>query len=241
MSDPPTHPGLIDFLAADFMDKDWSIKTLVRQIVLSSAYRQGSDDDPRYAQIDPSNKLLWRQNIRRLEFEPLRDSLLAIGGTLDTTVGGKPFNLTDENARRRTVYAKIDRGNLVGVLNDFDFADPDMTSGKRYDTTIPQQALFMMNSPLVIELANKLSSRPDFKALARRDERIKLLHELIFQRPADAQDVELGSKFLDAAEALAKEEAAQAKQETKGQRKEPDIWQKYAHALLQTNEATFIN
>ena len=239
MSDPPTHPFLIDHLASSFMDNGWSIKRLIRKIVLSNTYRQSSNDNPRYAQIDPSNKLLWRQNLRRLEFEVLRDSLLAIGGTLDRTVGGKPFNLTDERSRRRTIYAKIDRGNLSVVLNDFDFADPDMTSGRRYDTTIPQQALFMMNSPLVVELANKLTSREDFKALEKQDERIRFLYKLIYQRPPDDQDMELGNKFIAAAKSfdLPPENADQKKD----QRAEPDAWQKFAHALLQTNEATFVN
>ena len=163
---------------------------------MSSVYRQSSDGNPRYAQLDPQNRLLWRQNIRRLEFEPLRDSILAIGGTIDKTIGGKPFNLADENSRRRTIYARIDRGSLPEVFNHFDFANPDMTSGKRYDTTVPQQALFMMNSPLVVELAKKLVNRKDFMALEKPEERIKLLYELIFQRPADEQDIEMGMGFI---------------------------------------------
>ena len=239
MSDPPTHPFLVDHLASSFMDNGWSLKKLIRKIVLSNTYRQSSEDNPRYAQIDPSNKLLWRQNLRRLEFEVMRDSLLAIGGTLDRSVGGKPFNLTDERSRRRTVYAKIDRGNLSVVLNDFDFADPDMTSGRRYDTTIPQQALFMMNSPLVVELANNLTSRDDFKALENQDDKIRFLYKLIYQRPPDEQDVELGRQFILAA--LKFDVKTGDDESAKDKRVEPDAWQKFAHALLQTNEATFVN
>ncbi len=238
MSDPPTHPQLIDYLANEFMENGWSLKQLIRKIVLSNAYRQSSDDNPRFAQIDPSNKLLWRQNLRRLEFEAMRDSLLAIGGTLDRTVGGKPFDLNNERSRRRTVYAKIDRGNLSSVLNDFDFADPDMTSGRRYDTTIPQQALFMMNSPLVVELANNLTSRADFKALSDDDAKVRFLYNLIYQRPPDEQDMTLGRAFMEAAK---KFDVAPADGKDKDSREEPDAWQKFAHALLQTNEATFIN
>jgi len=239
MSDPPTHPGLIDYLAHSFMKNGWSTKKLIRKIVLSNTYRQSAEDNPRFAQIDPSNQLLWRQNLRRLQFEVMRDSLLAIGGTLDRAVGGKPFNLNDERSRRRTIYAKIDRGNLSVVLNDFDFADPDMTSGRRYDTTIPQQALFMMNSPLVVELANNLTSRPDFKALANQEDKIRFLYKLIYQRPPDEQDMALGGLFIDAAKKFDVRAGAGAGE--KRQREEPDAWQKFAHALLQTNEATFVN
>ncbi|MGY8652783.1 MAG: PSD1 and planctomycete cytochrome C domain-containing protein [Verrucomicrobiia bacterium] len=254
-SDPPSHRELIDYLSAEFMEKGWSIKKTIKQIVMSSVYRQTSDGNARYAQVDPQNRLLWRQNIRRLEFEPLRDSILAIGGTLDKTIGGKPFNLKDENSRRRTIYARIDRGSLPEVFNHFDFANPDMTSGKRYDTTVPQQALFMMNSPLVIELAKKLVNRKDFMALKEPEARIKLLYELIFQRSADEQDIEMGISFIgDSPADLYKSDTVKVAfkpgQKGKGrkagnsrdQKRAPlGAWEKFAHALLQTNEASFIN
>lgn len=243
-SDPPSHPELIDYLSAQFMNKGWNVKWLIKEVVMSSVYRQTSETNQRFAQIDPNNRLLWRQNIRRLEFEPLRDSLLAIGGTLDKSIGGKPFNLQDENSRRRTVYAKIDRGNLPEVFNHFDFANPDMTSGKRYDTTVPQQALFMMNSPLVVELAKNLVRRKDFEALDTPEARINLLHELIFQRPADNKDHELGMAFIrDAAESTGADvvKVAFKKGDKNSQRAPLGAWEQYAHALLQTNEASFIN
>lgn len=258
-SDPPSNGELIDYLSAEFMENGWSIKKTIKQIVMSSVYRQSSDGNPRYAQIDPQNRLLWRQNIRRLEFEPLRDSILAIGGTLDKTIGGKPFNLSDENSRRRTIYARIDRGSLPEVFNHFDFANPDMTSGKRYETTVPQQALFMMNSPLVVELAKKLVSRKDFLSLEAPGDRIELLYELIFQRPADKQDIEMGMTFIgDSPGDLYRSDSETVKvafkpgQKGKGtgrnagnsrdQKRAPlGAWEKYAHALLQTNEASFIN
>src|SRR5437870_7791531 len=110
-----------------------------RLMILSSTYQQSSENNPRYAQIDPSNRLLWRANIRRLEFEALRDSLLAIGGNLDLTIGGKPVDLTSEPcSTRRTNYGYIDRSKLPELLNYFDFSNPDLTTGKSYQTTIPQ-------------------------------------------------------------------------------------------------------
>src|SRR5215471_7991722 len=83
MSEPPSHPELVDYLAARFMEEGWSIKKAHRLIMLSSVYQESSANNPRFAQVDPNNRLLWRANIRRLEFEALRDSLLAIGGSLD--------------------------------------------------------------------------------------------------------------------------------------------------------------
>jgi hypothetical protein len=103
MSEPPSHPELLDYLAARFRDEGWSLKQMHRLIMLSAVYQQSTDVNPRYAQIDPQNRLLWRANIRRLEFEVLRDSLLAIGGSLDTTMYGRPINLErNPESRRRT-------------------------------------------------------------------------------------------------------------------------------------------
>ena len=251
-ADLPSHPDLVDWMAHTFMYEDnWSVKSTIRRVVMSSVYQQTSANNPRYAQIDPDNRLLWRANIRRLDFEALRDSLLAIGGDLDRSIGGKSFELQDENAHRRTVYAKIDRGRLPEVLNHFDFANPDMTTGKRYETTVPQQALFMMNSPLVVELARDLVQRQDFKALESEEDRIKLLYELIFQRLPDEKDIELGLSFLnqteDDVDVAAVEEAQQKNNKGRNNRNRSkvraplDAWSKYAHALLQTNETTFIN
>src|SRR6185503_10930348 len=96
MGAAPTHPELLDYLASYFMDHGWSVKQLHRLILLSHTYQQSSENNPRYAQMDPFNHLLWRQNIRRLEFEPLRDSLLALGGQLDLTMFCRPVDLTRE-------------------------------------------------------------------------------------------------------------------------------------------------
>ncbi len=253
-SDAPSHPKLIDYLSTEFVENGWSVKKTIKQIVMSSVYQQSSDGNPRYAQIDPQNRLLWRQNIRRLEFEALRDSILAIGGSLDKSVGGKSFNLTDENSRRRTVYARINRAQLPEVLNHFDFANPDMTSGKRYETIVPQQALFMMNSPLVVELAKTLVNRKDFQALESSDERIKLLYELVYQRPADDKDIEMGKIFIgespetptygggqQVAAKPAPNRNNRGRNNGNRMRAPLGAWEKYAHALLQTNEASFIN
>ena len=112
-SAPPSHPELLDYLAARFMEDGWSVKKMHKLIMLSSVYRQSSENNPRYAQIDPNNRLLWRANIRRLEFEAVRDSLLALGGNLDATMGGQSVNLgAPPYSKRRTIYGIVDRHNL---------------------------------------------------------------------------------------------------------------------------------
>jgi len=262
---PPSHPELLDYLASRFMDENWSIKKLHRLIMLSSVYQQSSANNPRYAQADPNNRLLWRANIRRLEFEALRDSLLAIGGKLDLTMWGKPVDLsTEPYSTRRTIYGFINRNNLAEVLNYFDFANPDFSTGKRYETTVPQQALFLMNSPLVVEQARNLVSRPDFQSLTDEASRIQMLYELIYQRLPETAEIKLGFEFMaeePSSERVAptlitpaalrknqkQQPPAKAQARRAGGRKnfiERDPltgWEEYAHALLQANEASFVN
>ena len=188
-SEPPSHPELLDYLASTFMENGWSIKKLHRLIMLSSVYQQSSEENPRYAQIDPENKYLWQMNRRRLDFEALRDTILDIGGKLDLTMGGASVRLNSEPySRRRSVYGFVDRNNMPNMFLAFDFANPDLTTGKRQVTIVPQQALFMMNSPLVVEQARDLVRRDDFKALSRDEDRLALLYRLIYQRkPSDIE------------------------------------------------------
>jgi len=258
-SEPPSHPELLDFLALRFMQEGWSIKKLHREIMLSNVYQQSSETNPRYAQTDPQNRLLWRANIHRLEFEAVRDSILAIGGQLDLTLGGRPVNLAQDGySHRRTVYGYVDRRNLPEVYNQFDFSNPDITSGKRYETTVPQQALFMMNSPLVVEQARNLVNQSAFQSLSDGEERIKYLYEKIFQREPTAVEIKLAASFIDdspAPERISNNQREQFRREKQKQNKRAmslanipagelrrlGSWEKFAHALLQTNEAIFIN
>ena len=211
----PTHPELLDWLATRFMADGWSLKKLHRLILLSATWQQSSRNNPKYAEADPFNDLLWRANIRRLEFEPLRDSILAIGGSLDLTVGGHPIDLAGGmragrggrggrgNAAaqlppdpRRSIYGFVDRANPDEVLNTFDVAAPSMTMGKRYETTVPQQALFLMNSPLVIEQVRTVVNREAFQNAASDEARIGFLYELFFQRPPNEEELRTGKTFV---------------------------------------------
>ncbi len=196
-SDPPANPELLDYLAARFMADGWSLKKLHRQILLSSAYQQSSDDNPRYALLDPSNQLLWKFNRQRLDFEAMRDSLLAITGRLDPAAGGHSVDITTEPfSTRRTVYSFIERQNLPGLFRAFDLASPDSSSAQRFVTTVPQQALFWMNSPFVIQQLRALLDRPEFKSLTTDEQRIRYLYERAYQRRPDADELRLGLRFL---------------------------------------------
>ncbi|MEX0610960.1 MAG: PSD1 and planctomycete cytochrome C domain-containing protein [Pirellulales bacterium] len=157
---PPSHPELLDWLACELMDDGWSTKRLIRRIVLSSTYRQASDSRPECAAIDQENILLWRANRRRLDLESLRDSVLVAAGRLDETAGGPSVSLTDAPfTTRRAVYGFIERQNLPAFFRTFDFANPNTHTPERPQTTSPQQALFLMNSPFVIEQATQLAMR----------------------------------------------------------------------------------
>lgn len=194
----PTHPELLDYLAGWFVENGWSLKKLHTLILLSRTYRQSSADNPSARGRDPENKLLWRMNRQRLEFESLRDAMLAVSGQLDRNGGGVPDDITSwPFARRRTVYAFINRAKLAGEFNTFDFASPDTHTAQRYQTTIPQQSLYLMNSPFVIEQARAVLKRPEIAAEKNPRERIRKLYRLIYGREAGAEEIALGSKFVE--------------------------------------------
>ena len=196
-SDPPTHPELLDYLASRFIREGWSLKKLHRLILLSNTYQQSSDGDARYAQIDPDNRLLWKMNRKRLDFESMRDSLLAVAGKLDVTEGGHGIDITTAPfSNRRTVYGFVERQNLPGLFRTFDFASPDTTSAQRFSTTVPQQALFLMNSPFIIEQARSLAARPEIRANPSPEDSIRALYQTTFQRQPTRDEIDLGLRYL---------------------------------------------
>lgn len=197
-SQPPTHPKLLDYLAWTFLEDKWSIKKMHRRIMLSSVYQQSSDDNPRFAQIDPESRWHWRFNRRRLDFESLRDTILFIGGRLDTNMGGPSVRLDGiPFPERRSVYGFIDRATVPTMMRAFDFPHPDLSTGKRDITTVPQQALFLMNSPLVIQQAKNLVRRPDFTAARNNEEKVKLLYRVIYNRQPTASEMRLSLEYLE--------------------------------------------
>ncbi len=201
----PTHPELLDTLACDFMDDSWSTKHLIRRIVLSATYRQSSETRPECVAADPENRLLWRANRRRLDLEALRDSLLTVSGRLDDKMGGPSVSITDPPfSNRRSVYGFIERQNMPAFFRTFDFANPNTHTPDRAQTTVPQQALFLMNSPFTIEQASYLAARSkkaDVSAKADSStahvRRIERLFRCAFGREPSIDEVSDALEFVD--------------------------------------------
>src|SRR5205085_8578709 len=138
-----------------------------------------------YRRTDPLNTLLWRQNRRRLDLEAMRDSILAVSGTLDPAMGGRSVELTTAPfSGRRTVYGYVDRLNLANLYKTFDFAVPDMHSPGSFVTTIPQQALFMMNSPFLMEQAGRLTELSEVQRESVPEKRVQAIYRRVFGRDA---------------------------------------------------------
>ncbi|NOS71006.1 MAG: DUF1549 domain-containing protein [Verrucomicrobia bacterium] len=226
-TEAPVQRELLDFLAASFVENNWSTKQLHRLMVLSATYQQSSDASPASLEADPDNRCFSRFNRQRLDFEAMRDTLLAAAGKIDLTIGGVPVDIVNEPfPTRRTVYGLIERQNLPGLFRTFDFANPDVSSQGRFTTTVPQQALFMMNSPFVIEQARALVQRDEVKHAANQDEKIRTMQRLVWQRPAEAQETRLAKKFVTS-------------QPEKDAKLSP--LEKYAQVLLLSNELMFVD
>jgi mono/diheme cytochrome c family protein len=212
-SAPPTNPELLDYLAARFVGDGWSVKKLQRMIMLSSVYQEASTGRPQYAEIDPDNKMQWRYNVRQLDFEQMHDSILAIAGTIDLTMGGRPVPIGSEGfATRRAVYAFIDRRNPAEILTQFNFPNPSVPTGKRFLTQVPQQQLFLMNSPLVIETARKLTHRPEFMEQTTDELRVASLYISVFQRPPTPDEIKLCLRYVESNPGGTSTEVAQTMQ-----------------------------
>jgi hypothetical protein len=230
-SESPTHPELLDWLAAAFMEEGWSLKWLHRQMLLSSTYQQTSDERSDGSRADPDNRLWWRMNRRRLEFEATRDALLAVAGSLDASLGGRPVDLAAQRpTNRRTVYGLVDRQDLADVFRVFDFASPDSSTELRPRTTVPQQALFVMNSPFVIEQAKRVAAREDVIAHSDEAERVQALYRAVLARPAQSDEVEIALRFIREQNRLSKASSSQL-----------SAMEMYAQILLLTNEFLFVD
>lgn len=204
--DLPTHPELLDFLAVKFVEDGWSLKKLHRLIMTSATYRQASADNEAARQVDPENLTLWRMNRQRLEIESVRDSMLAAAGRLDLTAGGLPFSLTAlPSVPRRSVYGFIERGRIPSILSAFDFASPDQHAPMRFVTTVPQQALFFLNSPFVAEQARFVTERAEVASATTDSAKIEQLYRFIFGRAPQERELQAGLQFVSqgAGEALA--------------------------------------
>ena len=202
-TDPPVHPEILDYLTLSFIDHQWSVKSLIRQIVTSETWQQSSDRRADAESIDPENRLLARMNRTRLDFEAQRDAVLAVSGKLDESVGGPSIDITKEiESGRRTIYARIDRQNFPGLFRTFDVASPDAHSARRFQTTVPQQALFQLNSQFIMnhaaEIAQATASADESEDNARR---IQVLFESILRRQPTSNEISEASEFIKQLEA----------------------------------------
>jgi len=209
----PTHPELLDFLANWFMEDygakkpAWSLKALHKAIMLSKTYQQSSNTFSKtqldeYSKLDPGNNLLWHANVRRLDFEAYRDSLLSMGKVLRRDViGGPSFNVLEEPfIFRRTAYAYIDRANMPDVMMQFDMSNPTEPNTKRTSTIVPQQALFLMNSPLVANIVQNISHRQEMvdaiKLEKNTDKGIITAFRIVLQRTPTLSERKFALNFL---------------------------------------------
>ena len=222
----PTHPELLDYLSSQFMKSAWSTKSLHRQIMLSSTYQLSTAFDEANANIDGDNRYLWKMSRRRLDVEAWRDALLHVAGNLDPALGGPSTNLADTNNHRRTIYAMVSRHELDSLLRLFDFPDANITSEKRSETTVPQQQLFVLNSPFMLDRAKAFAARVHTEAGTNEEARIQHAFQLAYGRSAIDAELKLGLAYL----------GSKADEQTKLTR-----WELYAQVLLSGNEFMYLD
>jgi len=237
LGDKPSHPELLDWLAAWFMDNGWSVKKLNTLILSSATYQMSTTASPSALKADANNVLLSRAPLRRLEAEPLRDSLLALSGLLDKQVGGfvwtfenykLVFNHTSEDAttyesNRRALYLPVIRNHVYDLFELFDFPDPGTVNGNRADSTIAPQALYLMNSPLVLRATESMA-----KALMKEEEltnaqRVQRLYAQVFNRPPTVKETQRAVVFINN---FAQDRLAS--------------WQALSQALVSSNEFLYL-
>ena len=237
----PSHPELLDHLAMKFVENNWSVKSIIREIVLSRSYQLSSEMVEANLKDDPNNRLLWRMNHKRLSAESLRDAMLATSGRLNPqpAVGSEITKIGDviaaramrqlsqgqRNTNRRSVYLPIMRNSLPEMMRIFDAAEPSLIVGKRNETTVPTQALYLMNSPFVsgqaVAMARRIMNRTEQPA-----EGIRLAYELAFARAATDDEVSKAQIFLS---------------EVSEEKDTPGQWAIFCQALLASAEFRYIN
>jgi hypothetical protein len=255
LGDRPTHPELLDYLADRFVQQGWSVKKLVRELVLSSAFAMSSKADAEADAADPDNRLLHRANVRRLEAEAVRDSILAVSGRLDRTMFGPgvevhltPFmdnNYTDDYGRpkgsgpldgagRRSVYLMVRRNFMNPMLVAFDLPQPLNTAGRRSVSNVPAQALILMNDPFVAEQAKVWARRvlaenhPDVAA------RVARMYEQAYARAPTERERDVALSFLDRqAGLLSLPDGCRSNDER--------LWAELGQVMINVKEFTYLN
>lgn len=245
LGDRPTHPQLLDTLTVEFIEHGWSTRWLIRQIVLSHVYSQDSRDRPDVFDKDPENRKLWRANRKRMTAEQLRDSLLVVSGQLQPSDASSPVKgmgkLVDDNKADakgyeggesfvRTIYLPIIRNEIPALLTVFDFADPDFVVGRRETTTIPSQALMMLNNPFIAKAASQTADQMLREASPSDDQRLEWAAVHLWGRSADSTEQGKIREYLDRERPADADEAAVR-----------TAWGRTVHAMLTSTEFQFID
>jgi hypothetical protein len=211
LGERPSHPELLDYLAVRFVEEGWSIKKMIRSLVLSRTYQLASDHDSANVEKDPDSRYLWRRNLRRLDAEALRDALLSASGLIDLEppkkslappATGKINNqrvvIAPVDSKHRSVYLPILRNGVPEILSIFDFGDPSLVVGDRAVTTVPAQALYLVNSPFMVEQSRALARRLLKEAGLDDRARVERAYRIALARPPSSAERERAARFLTA-------------------------------------------
>jgi hypothetical protein len=248
LGEEPSHPELLDHLANRFMHDGWSIKRLIRDIMLSSTYQMSSAaTDAAAEQRDPANVLLHRANARRLPAESIRDQMLAISGRLDQTIFGPPVDvfLTPfmegrgrpesgplDGAGRRSIYLAVRRNFLSPMLLAFDMPTPFSAMGRRNVSNVPAQALTLMNDPFVLQQADLWAKRALSYDAQSPEQRVSRMFEAAYARPPTQKELAQAMKFL--------RQQADAMGIAESDANDQRLWAAMAHAMMNTKEFIFL-
>ncbi len=240
MGQPPTHPELLDYLAAEFIRSGWSVKAMHRLMLLTSTYQMSSRAEPAAVRVDPMNRLLQHMPVRRLEAEAIRDAMLAVSGRLDGAMYGPsvaPYLTPFMEGRgrpgqsgpvdgdgRRSIYLGVRRNFLNPMFLAFDYPTPFTTIGRRSLSNVPAQALTLMNSPLAVELAGRWAARLANRRADHAADRVSELYLAAFSRPPTEAELGEALTFLD------------------GQRGRPEqqAWADLCHVVFNVKEFIFV-
>ena len=244
MGDKPSHPELLDFLSREFVKRGWSIKSMHRLIMLSSAYQMSGINPSLTDNADNDNRLLTRFNRRRLSVEELRDGLLAIDGSIDLTVGGSlqsgrgtdgennqgRLSLNPEKLKRRTVYLPLRRANLPTLLNLFDFGDATSMTGKRQLTNVSTQALFWLNSEFLTDRSATVAKTLLADTSLTDSARVEIIYLRVLNRKADKDEIESALKYV-----------AAFRQKASGENSDAKAWQSLCRILMASNDFLYVD
>ncbi|MCP4480099.1 MAG: DUF1553 domain-containing protein [Planctomycetaceae bacterium] len=243
VGEKPSHPELLDFLALDFIDSNWSTKKLIKKIVLSHVFQLSVAVDPVAKSKDTENRLLWRANRRRVDAEVLRDSILFASGELDLTPGGRTIRKITQydlgykfDTVRRSVYVPAFRNSMLPLFEVFDFANPNLVTGDRNTSTLPTQALFLMNDPEIIRASTKMADR--LLAMSEIDdvERVKIAYLSTIGRKPTPVEIQAVEEYLRQEIAGGSGGVANAGDEIR-----QGAWARFCHALFASLDFRYVD